>query len=83
MTLVGYTSDPQATDHAVQFGEDGSIERGYRGAGWDGESDAEGPGKVVRGMSGEAVRIIKEPGERLAARKMLKYHDRYCHILKT
>ena len=30
--------------------------------GWDGKGEAEGPGKVVRGISGEAVRILKQPG---------------------
>ena len=62
VTLVGYTSDPQAEDHKVLFDENGVIKRGYRGMGWDGKGDAEGPGKVVRGVSGEAVRILKQPG---------------------
>ena len=66
MTLVGYTSDPLFEDHALQFdeSEDGSrprIKRGYRGKGWDGVGDAEGPGEIVRGLSGEAVRVIKKP----------------------
>ena len=63
VTLVGYTSDPKAEEHAIQFDEDGNIIRGYRGAGWDGKGHAEGPGKIIRGISGEAVRIMKEPGE--------------------
>ena len=62
VTLVGYTSDPKAEEHAVQFDEDGNVVRGYRGRGWDGEGLAEGPGEVVRGLSGEAVRIMKKPG---------------------
>lgn len=62
VTLVGYTSDPKADEHAVQFDEDGKIVRGYRGPGWDGEGDAEGPGEIVRGISGEAVRILRRPG---------------------
>jgi 5-oxoprolinase (ATP-hydrolysing) len=62
VTLVGYTSDPQAEGHAVQFDEDRRVKRGYRGRGWDGTGDAEGPGDIVRGLSGEAVRIIKRPG---------------------
>ncbi|CCM00300.1 uncharacterized protein FIBRA_02330 [Fibroporia radiculosa] len=61
VTLVGYTSDPQAEAHAVQFDEDGNVTRGYRGAGWDGVGDAEGPGEIVQGLSGEAVRIMKRP----------------------
>ena len=64
VTLVGYTSDPEAQKNAVQFDEQGVIKRGYRGPGWDGEGDAEGPGRIVKGLSGEAVRILKEPGNR-------------------
>lgn len=62
VTLVGYTSDPQTQEHAIQFDDQDRIQRGYRGPGWDGEGDAEGPGRVVKGLSGEAVRILKEPG---------------------
>ncbi|KAK7032586.1 hypothetical protein VNI00_012849 [Paramarasmius palmivorus] len=61
VTLVGYTSDPKAEEHAVMFDVDGKVVRGYRGKGWDGKGDAEGEGKVVRGESGEAVRVMKEP----------------------
>ena len=63
VTLVGYTSDPKSAEHAVQFDNDGNVVRGYRGPGWDGEGDAEGPGEIVRGISGEAVRIMKKPGK--------------------
>jgi 5-oxoprolinase (ATP-hydrolysing) len=62
VTLVGYTSDPQAEEHQVLFDQNGKIKRGYRGKGWDGKGDAEGPGRVVQGISGEAVRILKQPG---------------------
>ena len=65
MTLVGYTSDPEAEQHAIQFDEEGKVVRGYRGKGWDGEGDAEGPGKIVKGVSGEAVRVMKKPGTHL------------------
>lgn len=62
VTLVGYSSDPKAEEHKIVFGEDGKVERGYRGKGWDGEGNAEGPGEIVRGISGEAVRILRHPG---------------------
>ena len=62
VTLVGYTSDPKAEEHTVQFDEDGRVKRGYRGKGWDQKGDAEGPGEVVQGLSGEAVRIMQRPG---------------------
>ncbi|KAI0791315.1 5-oxoprolinase [Abortiporus biennis] len=61
VTLVGYTSDPKAEEHAVQFDEDGQVIRGYRGAGWDGKSIGDSPGEVIRGISGEAVRIMQKP----------------------
>ncbi|KAH7910412.1 Hydantoinase/oxoprolinase-domain-containing protein [Hygrophoropsis aurantiaca] len=61
VTLVGYTSDPKAEENAIQWNDDGTILRGYRGPGWDGEGHAEGPGDIVRGISGEAVRIMKRP----------------------
>jgi 5-oxoprolinase (ATP-hydrolysing) len=63
VTLVGYTSDPHAEENAVVFDQDGKVKRGYRGKGWDGLGDAEGPGDIVRGLSGEAVRILKTPGQ--------------------
>lgn len=66
VTLVGYTSDPEAEEHAIQFDENGKVKRGYRGKGWDGEGDAEGPGEIVQGISGEAVRILKKPGNYIA-----------------
>jgi 5-oxoprolinase (ATP-hydrolysing) len=61
VTLVGYTSDPKAEEHAVQFDKNGNVVRGYRGKGWDGQGNAEGPGEIVKGLSGEAVRIMKRP----------------------
>lgn len=78
VTLVGYTSDPQAEENAVVFDVDENgnekVVRGYRGKGWDGAGDAEGPGKVVKGLSGEAVRILKEPGRLIRS-------DRPCRTL--
>lgn len=31
VTLVGYTSDPHATKHAVQFDDEGRVSRAYSG----------------------------------------------------
>ena len=62
VTLVGFSSDPQAEANAVQFDDNSQVKRGYRGPGWDGISYAEGLGEVVKGLSGEAVRILKRPG---------------------
>lgn len=47
VTLVGFTSDPKG------ISDEGWAEDGIT---WKGE------GKVVRGLSGEGVRILKEPG---------------------
>ncbi|KAF8147391.1 Hydantoinase/oxoprolinase N-terminal region-domain-containing protein [Crassisporium funariophilum] len=47
----------------------GTIVRGYRGKGWDGQGDAEGPGEIVKGLSGEAVRIMKKPSMNLTLYK--------------
>ncbi|KAJ7598887.1 Hydantoinase/oxoprolinase-domain-containing protein [Mycena floridula] len=61
VTLVGYTSDPLAEEHSIQFTEDGKVSKSYSGKGWDGIGHAEGPGEIVKGISGEAVRILKMP----------------------
>ncbi|KDR72862.1 hypothetical protein GALMADRAFT_73290 [Galerina marginata CBS 339.88] len=75
VTLVGYTSDPKAEEHGVQFDESGKVVRGYRGKGWDGEGDAEGPGEIVKGLSGEAVRIIKKPDISAVEQDLQKIYD--------
>jgi 5-oxoprolinase (ATP-hydrolysing) len=78
VTLVGFTSDPHAEDNAVQFFEDGKVKRGYRGGGWDGHGNAEGPGEIVRGLSGEAVRILKKPNLNTVKCDLMKlYADGY------
>ncbi|KAJ2928426.1 hypothetical protein H1R20_g8677, partial [Candolleomyces eurysporus] len=75
VTLVGYTSDPKAEEHQVQFDDDGNVGRGYRGKGWDGVNVGEGPGKVVRGISGEAVRILNEPDTRQVEEQLKALYD--------
>lgn len=78
VTLVGYTSDPKAEEHAVRFDENGRITRGYLGKGWDGKSIGEGPGDVIRGLSGEAVRILRKPDpERLRQDLQNLYNEGY------
>jgi 5-oxoprolinase (ATP-hydrolysing) len=59
VTLVGYTSDPKYNEHMVKFDEEGKVVKWYSGL--DAEPEEE-QGEVVRGLSGEAVRIIKKPG---------------------
>ncbi|KII90420.1 hypothetical protein PLICRDRAFT_106429 [Plicaturopsis crispa FD-325 SS-3] len=75
VTLVGFTSDPQAQENALQFDESGNVKRGYRGAGWDGVGDAEGPGEIVQGISGEAVRILKKPDLEAVKADLKKLYD--------
>ncbi|KAJ7619582.1 Hydantoinase/oxoprolinase-domain-containing protein [Roridomyces roridus] len=75
VTLVGYTSDPKAEEHALQFDAQGKVQRGYRGKGWDGEGDAEGPGEIVKGLSGEAVRIMRVPDKDTAMRDLQALYD--------
>ncbi|KAI0667465.1 5-oxoprolinase [Trametes maxima] len=75
VTLVGYTSDPKAEVHAVRFDEAGKVKRGYRGGGWDGQGHAEGPGDVVQGLSGEAVRILQRPDMVKVREDLQKLYD--------
>lgn len=75
VTLVGYTSDPKSEEHKVLFDSDGKVARGYRGKGWDGEGEAEGPGEVVQGISGEAVRILQKPVESSVREDLKKLYD--------
>ena len=51
--LEGYTSGPTAEEHAVQFADEGRVVMGCCGKGRDGAADAEGPGRIVRVLSGE------------------------------
>lgn len=61
VTLVGYTSDPKQAEHALEFNEDGSIAQAYSGNGAEAQKQLLGD-KIVRGISGEAVVILQEPG---------------------
>jgi 5-oxoprolinase (ATP-hydrolysing) len=74
VTLVGYSSDPNAEANAVQFDDAGNVKKGYTGEGWDGKGNAEGPGEIVKGLSGEAVRILKKPDLDSVRRDLLKLH---------
>ncbi|KAL5638868.1 hypothetical protein ACGC1H_003282 [Rhizoctonia solani] len=63
VTIVGYTSDPKAAEHAIKFDDNGKITKGYTGLGKEEDGQADGPGEIVRGLSGEAIRIIRKPDE--------------------
>jgi 5-oxoprolinase (ATP-hydrolysing) len=66
VTIVGYTSDPKASEHAIKFDENGKIVKGYTGLGKEEDGQADGPGEIVRGLSGEAIRIIRKPGSSIS-----------------
>lgn len=68
VTLMGYTSDPRRAERAVVFTEDGKVEKHY-----DNEELPEG--EVVRGMSGEAVRIIKKVDEETVRKDLQRLYD--------
>ncbi|GJN93255.1 hypothetical protein Rhopal_006302-T1 [Rhodotorula paludigena] len=48
VTLVGFTSDPAFNETRVQFDEAGNVTSGHEG-------------DIVRGVSGEAVQILRKP----------------------
>ncbi|KAG8934128.1 hypothetical protein FRC02_010505 [Tulasnella sp. 418] len=72
VTLLGYTSDPAAADHAVQFDENGKVIRSYSGPGWDQEEEDY---EIVQGLSGEAVKILKKPDESTLRADLQKLYD--------
>lgn len=62
VTLVGYASDPEQAANAIQWSEDGKVDQPYSGEG--SQKGFGGKGKEVRkGLSGEAVHIMKEIDE--------------------
>ena len=90
VTLVGYTSDPHARDNAVQFDLDSTtdkdeyvtkITKPYSGTdqppnAYDAQGNPTGPPQIVRGISGEAVAILKKPDEALLQNQLhALYHD--------
>ena len=57
VTLVGYSSDPEAERNSVGFDEDGKVMKNYSGEGLH-----NGLGGLM-GKSGEAVHVLKELDE--------------------
>jgi 5-oxoprolinase (ATP-hydrolysing) len=68
VTLLGYTSDPKQAERAVRFNEAGHVERGYDGT--DDRAD------IVRGLSGEAVKVLKRPDEIAVRKSLQELYDR-------
>lgn len=73
MTLVGYTSDPEHATNSIQW-DDGKVSRPYQGAGLH-NGFGEGQERVVRGLSGEAVHIMKEVDEVAVKGDLQKLYD--------
>ncbi|GAC92898.1 hypothetical protein PHSY_000457 [Pseudozyma hubeiensis SY62] len=89
VTLVGYTSDPRARENAVQFDLDSKqegdyitkINEPYKGTdqppnAYDAQGKPTGPPEIVRGISGEAVAILKKPDQELIRKQLhALYHE--------
>ncbi|WVQ93705.1 hypothetical protein IAU59_000782 [Kwoniella sp. CBS 9459] len=60
VTLVGFSSDPDTDRNALVFNPDGTIKKTYSGVAAS-EQEQLLPGKIVQGLSGEAVKILKQP----------------------
>lgn len=75
VTLVGYDYDPNGTDNALRFDAKGTLEKAYSGP--DGPPPAHdgGEAEVVRGVSGEAVAILKKPDRDVVKRDLQKLFD--------
>lgn len=79
VTLAGFTSDPHFFENKVRFNDDGSIQQPYQGR--DKPPPSEDPGSegqdapIVRGVSGEAVAILKKPDEAVLKRDLRKIFD--------
>ena len=80
VTLVGYTSDPEAEKNAVLFDDDGKIVRVYGGEAMATPYDGSQP-EIVRGLSGEAVSILKKPDLKTVEKDLRAlYGDGYTSI---
>ena len=80
MTLVGYTSDPEFAQHAIQFDGNGTIEKGYTGVGSQHQkTGVEGEGEtemeIVRGVSGEAVHILQHLDEEQVHTQLVSLYE--------
>ncbi|SNX85842.1 related to 5-oxoprolinase [Melanopsichium pennsylvanicum] len=88
VTLVGYTSDPNASHNAVQFDLEShkgdyatNIAKQYSGtdhppSAYNEQAHPIGPPEIVRGISGEAVAILKKPNQELLKKQLSAlYHE--------
>jgi 5-oxoprolinase (ATP-hydrolysing) len=69
--LVGYTSDPEHASNSIQWNDEG-VSRSYQGVGLH---NGFGAGDVVKGLSGEAVHIMKDVDEAEVRADLQKLYD--------
>jgi 5-oxoprolinase (ATP-hydrolysing) len=62
VTLVGYTSDPKHEQNAIKWAAEGTVEQPYSGKGIQ-NGLGSGAQDVRRGLSGEAVHVLKQVDE--------------------
>jgi 5-oxoprolinase (ATP-hydrolysing) len=74
VTLVGFATDPYHAEHKIQFGENGEVVKTYSGNGAQATLHEKGA-KIVKGLSGEAVHIIKELDEEQVTRDLEKLYE--------
>ncbi|KAI3625987.1 hypothetical protein CBS9595_001348 [Malassezia furfur] len=82
VTVVGYTSDPKAREHAVQFASTvrgAPIKKEYSGTDLPPSAGAAGAPYVapdiVQGISGEAVAVLKRPNLERVRKDLKKLYD--------
>lgn len=82
VTVVGYTSDPQAQEHAIQFSStqrDAHVTKPYSGRDQPPSAGAYGAEyqapEIVRGVSGEAVAILSRPDEKKVRAELQRLYD--------
>ncbi|KAH6902566.1 5-oxoprolinase [Coprinopsis sp. MPI-PUGE-AT-0042] len=71
VTLVGYTSDPKFEENRTVFGADGNVQKAYSG-----KEVIPGEGRIVHGLSGEAVKVLKEPEPEKVKADLQALYDR-------
>ncbi|GAA6064254.1 hypothetical protein JCM10212_006403 [Sporobolomyces blumeae] len=62
VTIVGYTSDPDFAKNSVKFDAEGKVTSGHEGA-------------IVRGVSGEAVEILRKPNAETVRAQLQAVYD--------
>lgn len=82
VTVVGYTSDPEARSHAVQFAStarDAKVAKEYSGADIPPSAGPLGAPyvapEIVQGISGDAVAVLQRPDVEKVRADLQRYYD--------